>query len=104
RFWLRICIEQKRLPAASPGVRVIRTPEGDQLHVFVVFQKCPEQTGVGLGQAPVGVTDEAALGAGAVVGDIRSETTLTTLRAVHVKFGYVNGQTEGRQFRQFLIY
>ena len=64
----------------------------------------PEKTRVGVGQPPVGVIHQAALGGGGVGGDVPAGAALAALRAVDVEFGDVNGQAERLQFRQRLVF
>ena len=69
-----------------------------------MLNKRPEQTCIRVGQLPVGVIHQAALGSRGIVGDIRAAAALAALCAVDVQFGDVNRQTERLHFRQRLVF
>ena len=65
---LIVAVEQQRATLRAPRDPVIHTPERDQFHRFVMLNERPEQTRIRVGQLPVGVVHQAALGGRSVVG------------------------------------
>ena len=63
-----------------------------------------EKTGVSVGQSAVGVFHQTALGGGGIAGDVPARATLAAKSAVDIQFGDMNGQAEGLQLRQRLVF
>jgi hypothetical protein len=94
RLWFIVGIEQQRAALCAPGNSIIHSPESNDLYGVVVFQECAEQVRVLVSEPAIGIVDQAALGGGGIIGDIRPGIALAAFGAIHVELRDVDWQPE----------